>query len=684
MWERIDDDDDDDDLDGEVVTWERIDTAPTKCEKYDSIPVHSDSSSGNVVQDSPSNWNTRKAGRPVSVHSGQGRHAKAQLKKLSILQLRDVLSRYDVECSSICVREELADQVLKVLGVERVLREVLEEPLAGMSACQPSESHAPMTAPGVQTNVSNQSRVDYTKFNRINFAGEYDVHSDDEEEAQLPDLKGTPFEGIDPIRMFHGELSTAEKQHAFQQMMQHLDKMGGLKAPPAPPAPDCSPIVDCRPPACKFDYGPTPWAEPDHHWHDVGSPEEADSLQRERAPASNYSLSEPCTSFVDTVHLQDRIALESVDMFKVVWEKPDISDDEDMSSIEGRMDSDVIIGHPHQQCSHQHDGGNDGSHWQPLHCEGSSLHDAGQKDFPSDSMDAVQRNTGDQVDTVIEMEPQQEHLSVCVSAPNQTDAETDMFKHVSNLYDITKKKLSQEAHVLEGTDVDGWSLDRSQFDLVEEADEDLMELKILLACCTQDGNRERLSRAIREFQIKLRVKRTWAWFPLTSYEWSGYEFEKPVVILDFKVPGVGGLLPDDVHCDFGVDWFDLKVWNVEWPEDPGVKYHHRIKKTRLMRDIVPAESFIKASGDHIYIHLKKVYEPRHGYCAWPDLAAGKGRKPFKYNEDAPDGGLMEFFEGEYEKHEGYDGFRRDIGKAMEKIHRHEPIRGIPDTPIEDD
>ncbi|OLQ05960.1 hypothetical protein AK812_SmicGene10801 [Symbiodinium microadriaticum] len=34
-----------------------------------------------------------------------------------------------------------------------------------------------------------------------------------------------------------------------------------------------------------------------------------------------------------------------------------------------------------------------------------------------------------------------------------------------------------------------------------------------------------------------------------------------------------------------------------------------------------------------------------GYCAWPDLAAGSKRKPFQYQEDAPDGGLMDFLEG---------------------------------------
>ena len=30
-------------------------------------------------------------------------------------------------------------------------------------------------------------------------------------------------------------------------------------------------------------------------------------------------------------------------------------------------------------------------------------------------------------------------------------------------------------------------------------------------------------------------------------------------------------------------------------------------------------------------------------------------------QDAADGGLMDFLEGEYEKYEGYDGFRRPRG-----------------------
>merc|ERR1711971_168034 len=102
---------------------------------------------------------------------------------------------------------------------------------------------------------------------------------------------------------------------------------------------------------------------------------------------------------------------------------------------------------------------------------------------------------------------------------------------------------------------------------------------------------------------------------------------------------------------------DLKVWNVEWPEDPGVRYHHRVKKTRLMRDIVPSKSTVTTKRDRVRVHLQKAIDPRHGFCAWPELTAGKGRKPFKFQEDAPDGGLMDFFEGQYEKYDGYDGFR---------------------------
>eukprot|EP00930_Biecheleria_cincta_P058559 TRINITY_DN44375_c0_g1_i1.p1 TRINITY_DN44375_c0_g1~~TRINITY_DN44375_c0_g1_i1.p1 ORF type:complete len:314 (+),score=70.09 TRINITY_DN44375_c0_g1_i1:41-982(+) len=239
--------------------------------------------------------------------------------------------------------------------------------------------------------------------------------------------------------------------------------------------------------------------------------------------------------------------------------------------------------------------------------------------------------------------------------------------------------VEDEAKVLETTDVDGWCLDRSQLDLVEQANEDLKELRLLRSCCGRQGNHRRLEKAIQEFEVKLRVRRTWAWFPLTRYEWSGFEHEAPILTLDFRVPGVGALPTEDIHCDFGKDSFDLKVWNVEWPEDLGVKYHHRVKKTRLMRDIVPEQSYVEAVGDHLYVKMQKVFEPPHGYCAWHDLAAGNGRKPFRYDEEAPDGGLMDFLEGQYEKYEGHDSYRRDVGKAMEQVHRREPLRGIADT-----
>eukprot|EP00435_Cladocopium_sp_Y103_P039854 s956_g10.t1 len=89
------------------------------------------------------------------------------------------------------------------------------------------------------------------------------------------------------------------------------------------------------------------------------------------------------------------------------------------------------------------------------------------------------------------------------------------------------------------------------------------------------------------------------WFLVTILCRSGFEYEKPMITLDFHVPGVGSLPPQDLHCDFGVDWFDLKVWNVEWPQDPGVKYHHRVKKTRLMRDIVPSDCSVEAQGSGV-------------------------------------------------------------------------------------
>ncbi|CAK0855726.1 unnamed protein product [Prorocentrum cordatum] len=147
-----------------------------------------------------------------------------------------------------------------------------------------------------------------------------------------------------------------------------------------------------------------------------------------------------------------------------------------------------------------------------------------------------------------------------------------------------KAQADRGARALDANDVDGWKLERPQLDLAEEVDDDLLELQVLLGCCERDGNRHRISAAILEFEVKARVRRTWAWFPLERYEWSGHEYAEPKVKLSFKVPGAGALPARDVHCDFGTDWFDLKVWNVVWPESPEVKYHHRVKKTRLMHN----------------------------------------------------------------------------------------------------
>eukprot|EP00913_Durusdinium_trenchii_P000067 g61.t1 len=158
------------------------------------------------------------------------------------------------------------------------------------------------------------------------------------------------------------------------------------------------------------------------------------------------------------------------------------------------------------------------------------------------------------------------------------------------------EKTCQQRLRSEAVDVDGWKLEKSQMEL---------ELKILLSCCQHEKNRQRLHAAIKEFEVKLRTRRTWAWFPLPRFQWSGFEYEKPCILLDFHVPGVGSLPPEDVHCDFGVDWFDLKVWNVKW-------YHHRVKKTRLLRDIVPSESSVEAQGDHLLVKLQKALDPRHG------------------------------------------------------------------------
>eukprot|EP00928_Gymnodinium_smaydae_P055561 TRINITY_DN39077_c0_g1_i1.p1 TRINITY_DN39077_c0_g1~~TRINITY_DN39077_c0_g1_i1.p1 ORF type:complete len:295 (+),score=56.04 TRINITY_DN39077_c0_g1_i1:57-941(+) len=226
-------------------------------------------------------------------------------------------------------------------------------------------------------------------------------------------------------------------------------------------------------------------------------------------------------------------------------------------------------------------------------------------------------------------------------------------------------------------DVDGWPLEPAQLVLAKQAQHDLEELQILAACADRPNVAKRINAAIHEFELRLRCARTWAWLPLTEYQWHGYEYGSPTITVSFVVPGANSLAADDVHCTFGSDWFDLKIWNLEWPDDPGVKRHHRAVKTGLARDIVPAASFVVAKGNRVRVKLQKVFEARHGHCAWPDLCVGSRRRPFRLDDDAPDGGFAKnFLEAEYDKYEGHDDFRRDIGSALEQVHRGQPPRGL--------
>eukprot|EP00435_Cladocopium_sp_Y103_P067857 s359_g30.t1 len=88
-------------------------------------------------------------------------------------------------------------------------------------------------------------------------------------------------------------------------------------------------------------------------------------------------------------------------------------------------------------------------------------------------------------------------------------------------YQRAKKESEATPHVLEAVDLDGWTLEKSQLQLVEETEEDIKELKILLSCCQHENNRQRLRQAISEFQVQLRTRRTWGWFPLERFQWRG-------------------------------------------------------------------------------------------------------------------------------------------------------------------
>lgn len=592
--------------------------------------------------------------KTLSVHSEEGRKKRAQLMSLSITELRRRLASLGDEFESTC-REHLVTRLLES-HLEAVSGR-LQPPGIGSSAsaCVQRDPR------GGEENGPFGRGVDYSKFDKIDFS-EYGV-----EEEKRPDFTGT-LEGFDTLLRNMGD---DEKSRVIQNAMRELEKRGVQL--PVPPAPECNPMADFLAPLCEPDAAAL-WPE-------------ADTSLQPCAPEDNMPES---SESEDEVMSFDESSVRTAGNDVCLKESESTRADEScsvdtLSPREHEAEPEVMemLGDDWPDsvnCDIIHGDSTVGAHasdeeWEVLDDE----YEAMDVDAETDAQPV--RADADAAAPCHIMDCEE----VCERSPRSVEdvVSESPRQRVHDRYFEERRKLGAEARVLEAVDVDGWSLDRPQFDLVEEADDDLNELRILLRCCGREENRKRIQRAIREFEVRLRVKRTWAWFPVTRWRWSGQEYEKPMITLDFKVPGSGHLPPDDIHCDFGIDWFDLKIWNVEYPEDPGVKYHHRVKKTRLMRDIVPSQSFVKARGDHVYVYLQKVFEVRHGYCAWPDLSAGKGRKPFKYNEDAPDGGLMEFFEGEYEKHEGYDGFRRDIGKAMEKIHRCEPIRGVPDGPMEE-
>lgn len=639
-WECVGDDDDDDD--------NPAGGAKQPDEARDVIEIELGTHTRRVTESRQSKESSR--------YSKRGRQARELLQALSIKELRGRLAAFgettfDVATTH-CSRDDLAELLLAAQGVDSVLAHMHGSDGAVAADMEFPDPEDPSYSGGGVRQESLRAALgapqrsglsfDYSKFEKI---GDGDL--DDDDAASLadggwPDFSGTPLEGLDPLRVLRGDLSEDERREAFLKAIKDLEKKGGLKPPP-PPVPECNPMPSCAPNSSLDDFprsgrecgstwsGPCPEAEDPYCFLDV-----------EYTPHDRVSeTGEP--SYVEHGESTSKERTSA---------QPDPADEEEV--WETLVDEDAAASNASECGSLE------------FIRRDTALHRQGEDEGDGPIFETICGETGERPSA----DGLSEYSKRCVQ--------------VGERYNHERKKFDDETRVLEAVDIDGWNLERSQFDLVEEADEDMIELKVLLQCCERADNQERLRKAIREFEIRLRVKKTWAWFPLTRWVWSGFEFEKPVITIDFKVPAAGALPPEDLHCEFGADWFDLKVWNVSWPDDPGVMYHHRVKKTRLMRDIVPAESSVKAVGDHIYVYLQKVYEPRHGYCAWPELAAGKGRKPFKYNEDAPDGGLMDFFESEYEKHEGYDGFRRDIGKAMEKIHRGEPVRGIPDTPMEED
>lgn len=135
------------------------------------------------------------------------------------------------------------------------------------------------------------------------------------------------------------------------------------------------------------------------------------------------------------------------------------------------------------------------------------------------------------------------------------------------------------------------------------------------------------------------------------------KYSSPTVEVDVRLKGVETLPPESITCDFGECSFDLKIVGLDGE-------NHRMIKTNLEKDIVPAESSYRVKKNHVIVKLAKV-KGEYGYESWQDLT-GKRKKAEKKSStaDDPQAGIMDMMKDLYD--DGDDNMKKIIGEAMYK------------------
>eukprot|EP00927_Polykrikos_kofoidii_P039067 TRINITY_DN334_c0_g1_i5.p1 TRINITY_DN334_c0_g1~~TRINITY_DN334_c0_g1_i5.p1 ORF type:complete len:280 (-),score=56.16 TRINITY_DN334_c0_g1_i5:171-947(-) len=152
------------------------------------------------------------------------------------------------------------------------------------------------------------------------------------------------------------------------------------------------------------------------------------------------------------------------------------------------------------------------------------------------------------------------------------------------------------------------------------------------------------------------VRSAGPWTEITTFALDLGGYDKPLVTVDIRMKGVEALPAEAVTCDFTESSFDLKVIGFEGA-------NHRMVKTNLDKDIVPAESSVRVKKNHVIVTLQKV-KGKYGYDSWTDLCAKGGKRRTTTKSENPQDGIMGMMKDMYD--DGDDNMKKIIGEAMLK------------------